>query len=84
MALWMSAASLLSSVADPRIRACSECVFYGVGGRWGWHALTDIHQGCEAPERMSRMETVAKKKPRPRRSFTPTTLRLARSITAAR
>ncbi len=38
---------------------------------WGSTGFTDIHHQGAAPERMLIMETVERKKPRPRRSFTP-------------
>ena len=42
------------------------------GEVWGSSGLKDIHQvGPRAPERMSKVENMAKKKPRTRRAFTP-------------
>ncbi len=38
---------------------------------WASTGLTDIHHQGMAPERISKMETMERKKPRPRRSFTP-------------
>ena len=39
---------------------------------WASTGLTDIHHRAHtAPKRMSNMETMERKEPRPRRSFTP-------------